>query len=182
MSRPRSTVVRSTMARMPRAWRSAILRSAPARMPGRSKRCGQFSCTPGERVTMCSCISVGPSAVVSTGPSAVSTVDMVDDLLDSGCTAQRPPISPGRAVHVDSAILGRRAHARLDHHAIHGEDDAPAGLVDEEPAAERPPAEPLVERQEMLAADEEREGRAVIVVERGGSARETGGGVAAPLG
>src|SRR2546425_5928485 len=40
----------------------------------RSQRCGQFSCTPGERVTMCSCISVGPSSAVATGPSAVSTV------------------------------------------------------------------------------------------------------------
>src|SRR5947199_62626 len=40
----------------------------------RSKRWGQFSCTPGERVTMCSCISVGPSSAVATGPSAVSTI------------------------------------------------------------------------------------------------------------
>src|SRR3989454_191938 len=40
----------------------------------RSKRWGQFSCTPGERVTMCSCISVGPSSAAATGPSAVSTI------------------------------------------------------------------------------------------------------------
>src|SRR5947209_7846684 len=45
-------------------------------MAARSKRWGQFSCTPGERVTMCSCISVGPSSAVATGPSAVSTVVM----------------------------------------------------------------------------------------------------------
>src|SRR5881628_2437780 len=43
-------------------------------MASRSKRWGQFSCTPGERVTMCSCIRVGPSSVVAIGPSAVSTV------------------------------------------------------------------------------------------------------------
>src|SRR3989442_14893508 len=43
-------------------------------MAARSKRWGQFSCTPGERVTMCSCISVGPSSTVATGPSAVSTI------------------------------------------------------------------------------------------------------------
>jgi hypothetical protein len=40
----------------------------------------QFSCTPGERVTTCSCISVGPSWAVSTGPRAVSTVVMVVSL------------------------------------------------------------------------------------------------------
>ena len=74
MSRPRSTVVRSTIARMPRAWRSAIFPSAIARIPARSQRCGQFSCTPGERVTMCSCISVAPSSEVAIEPSAVSTV------------------------------------------------------------------------------------------------------------
>src|SRR3989454_1173273 len=76
MSRPRSTVVRSTIARMPRPYRSVIFRSAIARMASRSQRWGQFSCTPGERVTMCSCISVGPRSVVATGPSAVSTVVM----------------------------------------------------------------------------------------------------------
>src|SRR5947208_3084550 len=43
-------------------------------MASRSNRWGQFSCTPGERVTMCSCIRVGPSSVVAIGPSAVSTV------------------------------------------------------------------------------------------------------------
>src|SRR5437867_2331625 len=43
-------------------------------MPLRSQRWGLFSCTPGERVTTCSCISVGPSSVVATGPRAVSTV------------------------------------------------------------------------------------------------------------
>ena len=43
-------------------------------MPARSHRCGQFSCTPGERVTMCSCIRVGPSSEVTIEPSAVSTV------------------------------------------------------------------------------------------------------------
>src|SRR5215467_12974922 len=45
-------------------------------MPGRSKRCGQFSCTPGERVTMCSCMRVGPRAVVAMDPRAVATVDV----------------------------------------------------------------------------------------------------------
>src|SRR3989449_9494358 len=74
MSRPSSTVVRSTIVRMPRLPRSAIFRSAIARTASRSKRWGQFSCTPGERVTMCSCISVGPSSAVATGPSAVSTI------------------------------------------------------------------------------------------------------------
>src|SRR5213594_2196813 len=74
MSRPRSTVVRSTIVRMPRLPRSAIFRSASARTASRSKRWGQFSCTPGERVTMCSCISVGPSSAAATGPSAVSTI------------------------------------------------------------------------------------------------------------
>src|SRR5439155_9284243 len=74
MSRPRSTVVRSTIVRMPRLPRSAIFRSAIARTASRSKRWGQFSCTPGERVTMCSCIRVGPSSAAATGPSAVSTI------------------------------------------------------------------------------------------------------------
>src|SRR5207244_10629472 len=43
-------------------------------MASRSKRWGQFSGTPGERVPMCSCISVGPSSAAATGPSAVSTI------------------------------------------------------------------------------------------------------------
>src|ERR1700730_13158594 len=43
-------------------------------MAFRSKRWGQVSCTPGERVTMCSCISVGPRPELATGPSAVATV------------------------------------------------------------------------------------------------------------
>src|SRR5215467_6906605 len=63
MSRPRSTVVRSTIARIPRPWRSVIFPSATLRISGRSNRCGQFSWTPGERVTMCSCIRVGPSSL-----------------------------------------------------------------------------------------------------------------------
>src|SRR5712691_10426111 len=81
MSRPRSTVVRSTIVRIPRVCRSAIFRSAIARIPARSQRCGQFSCTPGERVTMCSCISVAPSSAVGTDPSAVSTVAVMPILL-----------------------------------------------------------------------------------------------------
>ena len=65
------------MVRMPRVWRSASFCCAIARMAFRSKRWGQFSCTPGERVTMCSCISVGPSWAVAREPSAVSTVVIV---------------------------------------------------------------------------------------------------------
>src|SRR2546428_185523 len=95
MSRPRSTVVRSTIVRMPRLPRSAIFRSASARTASRSKRWGQFSCTPGERVTMCSCISVGPSSAVATGPSAVSTVVMLtsrseESIVRAGSSSSAP--------------------------------------------------------------------------------------------
>src|SRR5437870_4720790 len=99
MARPRSTVVRSTIVRMPRLPRSAIVRSASARTASRSKGWGQFSCTPGERVTMCSCISVGPSSAVATGPSAVSTVVML---------TSRSEESIVRAASSSSAPGGRR--------------------------------------------------------------------------
>src|SRR5207245_2152398 len=111
MSRPRSTVVRSTIVRMPRLPRSAIFRSASARTASRSKRWGQFSCTPGERVTMCSCISVGPSSAVATGPSAVSTIVPV---LWSSVAIRRAVLEGGDELALDGidkgASLGGGGH------------------------------------------------------------------------
>src|SRR5438876_10924443 len=117
MSRPRSTVVRSTIARMPRPYRSVIFRSAIARMASRSQRWGQFSCTPGERVTMCSCISVGPSSSAATGPSAVSTVVMLtsgseESVAGGASSSSAPGARRGPLDQVLRAGLNPREEAR----------------------------------------------------------------------
>src|SRR5262249_25526053 len=111
MSPPRSTVVRSTIVRMPRAWRSAILRSATARISARFQRCGQFSCTPGERVTMCSCISVGPSSDVATAPRAVSTTGVMARGLTEELLAhlEPGPGGEGERFHVDPLVVAVEA-------------------------------------------------------------------------
>src|SRR5215813_1981 len=76
-----------------------------SRMPFRSHRWGQFSCTPGERVTTCSCIRVGPSSVVGTGPSAVSTVGIsISYRVKTSSTG----LSPAAAPSTTAAIAGSR--------------------------------------------------------------------------
>src|SRR5216110_1786521 len=96
-------------------------------MTSRSKRCGQFSCTPGERVTMCSCISVGPISAVATGPSAVSTVvpapctsvtirravlEGRDELALDGIDRPPEPLESGGAQHVEIARIAEEAEER----------------------------------------------------------------------
>src|SRR5262249_54189118 len=65
-----------------------------SRMALRSQRWGQFSCTPGERVTTCSCIKVGPSSVVAMGPSAVCTVVISISRCEESSRGARPRRAP----------------------------------------------------------------------------------------
>src|SRR5437867_8496523 len=72
-------------------------------MASRSKRWGQFSCTPGDRVTMYSCIRVGPSSVVAIGPSAVSTVVAIST---SGSYRERlARHCPNEALHLGLVVV-----------------------------------------------------------------------------
>src|SRR5438094_1876591 len=75
-----------------------------SRMPLRSHRWGQFSCTPGERVTTCSCIKVGPSSVVAIGPSAVWTV--VISISSYRVHTSSTGLSPSTAASTTDSIAG----------------------------------------------------------------------------
>src|SRR5215831_15981648 len=108
-----------------------------SRMALRSQRWGQFSCTPGERVTTCSCIKVGPSSVVAMGPSAVCTVAMSAAgsgrrALDQLLGARLDPRKEAR--HHDAHAQARVALdvAEVDQGAGHaaGLDDLLDGTVD----------------------------------------------------
>src|SRR5438132_11255449 len=90
-------------------------------MASRSNRWGQFSCTPGERVTICSCIRVGPSSVVAIGPSAVSTIVAM-----STSGSYRESLSrhcPNEALHLGLVVWrgrARRVRARAAQAATTG--------------------------------------------------------------
>src|SRR5215510_12025771 len=87
--------------------------------------------------------------------------------------------SPRRAVEIDGAAVRCPTRAREHHRPVHRELDAPGRLLDEHAAGEIEPAEAVVEGQQMLAADQQRELHAMLVVERRGRESNARGRVAA---